>query len=120
MKCGQGCCSGCGAFIAGSGSGDGVVVPAIARLVQADDDSVRDVIHRFDEAGGACLASGGAGGRPRLIGTDDEDFVVQTATTRPTWHGQPFTGWELLGLATAPRSGARAIQLPQAGLVLGG
>ncbi|MBF6469879.1 helix-turn-helix domain-containing protein [Nocardia beijingensis] len=67
-------------------------MPAIARLVQADDDSVRDVIHRFDEAGGACLAFGWAGGRPRLIGTDDEDFVVETAATRLTWHAQPFTG----------------------------
>jgi hypothetical protein len=28
--------------------------PGIARLVQADEDTVRDVIHRFDEIGLAC------------------------------------------------------------------
>lgn len=35
------------------------------------------------------------GGRPRLLSRDDEDFVIQTATTRPTKLGQPFTHWSL-------------------------
>ncbi len=30
-------------------------VPVIAQLVQADEDTVRDVIHRFNEIGPACL-----------------------------------------------------------------
>lgn len=30
-------------------------VPVIAKLVQADEDTVRDVIHRFNEIGLACL-----------------------------------------------------------------
>lgn len=44
------------------------------------------------------LASAGgqwAGGRPRQLGDDDEDFVIQTATTRPVELGQPFTRWSL-------------------------
>lgn len=36
-----------------------------------------------------------AGGRPRLLSPDDEDFVVATATTRPARLGQPFTRWSL-------------------------
>lgn len=35
-----------------------------------------------------------AGGRPRLLSPDDEDFVIQTATTRPAKIGQPFIGSE--------------------------
>lgn len=42
---------------------------------------------------------GGGGGRPRLLSPDDEDFVVRTATTRPTKLGQPFTRWSLRKLA---------------------
>nr|WP_239081843.1 helix-turn-helix domain-containing protein [Streptomyces sp. SID9727] len=60
-------------------------------MVQADEDTVRDVIHPFNEIGLACLAPRWAGGRPRLPSPDDEDFVVRTATTRPSKLGQPFT-----------------------------
>jgi hypothetical protein len=35
-------------------SAGGSAVPVIARLVQADEDTVRDVIHRFNEIGLAC------------------------------------------------------------------
>ncbi len=80
-------------------SAGGNRVPMIAKLVQADEDTVRDVIHRFNEIGLACLDPRWAGGRPRLLRTDDEDFVVQTATTRPTKLGQPFTRWSIRKLA---------------------
>ncbi|MGW7171094.1 helix-turn-helix domain-containing protein, partial [Streptomyces sp. NPDC054884] len=76
-------------------SAGGNRVPVIAQLVQADEDTVRDVIHRFNEIGLACLDPRWAGGRPRLLSPDDEDFVVQTATTRPTKLGQPFTRWSI-------------------------
>lgn len=33
----------------------GSSVPVVARLVQADEDTVRDVIHRFNEIGLAWL-----------------------------------------------------------------
>jgi transposase len=80
-------------------SAGGNSVPVIARLVQADEDTVRDVIHRFNEIGLACLDPQWAGGRPRLLTPDDEDFVVATATTRPTKLGKPFTRWSVRKLA---------------------
>lgn len=44
-------------------SAGGNRVPVIAQLVQADEDTVRDVIHRFNEIGLACLDPRWAGGR---------------------------------------------------------
>jgi transposase len=80
-------------------SAGGNRVPVIAQLVQADEDTVRDVIHRFNEIGLACLDPQWAGGRPRLLSPEEEDFVIQTATTRPTKLGQPFTRWSIRKLA---------------------
>jgi hypothetical protein len=34
-------------------------VPAVAQLVQADEDTVRDVIHRFNEMAQSCPDHGG-------------------------------------------------------------
>ncbi len=68
-------------------SAGGNRVPVIAQLVQADEDTVRDVIRRLNEIGLAALAPRWAGGRPRLLSPDDEDFVVATAKTRPTPSG---------------------------------
>ena len=45
-------------------SAGGNRVPVIAQLVQADEDTVRNVIHRFNEIGLACLDPRWAGGRP--------------------------------------------------------
>ncbi|MEU4782943.1 helix-turn-helix domain-containing protein, partial [Micromonospora sp. NPDC023633] len=64
-------------------SAGGNTVPAIARLVQADEDTVRQVIHRFNEMGMASLDPQWAGGLPRLITDDDEVFIVETANARP-------------------------------------
>jgi transposase len=76
-------------------SASGTTVPAIATLVQADEDTVRQVIHRFNEVGLACLDPRWAGGRPRRISSDDEAFIVATATTRPEKLGRPFTHWSV-------------------------
>ena len=46
-------------------SSSGTPVPAIARLVAADEDTVRDVIRAFNERGLAALDPQWAGGRPR-------------------------------------------------------
>jgi len=46
-------------------SSSGTPVPAIARLVAADEDTVRDVIHAFNQRGLAALDPQWAGGRPR-------------------------------------------------------
>ena len=80
-------------------SASGTTVPAIARLVAADEDTVRQVIHRFNQIGLACLDPGWAGGRPRRISPDDEAFIVTTAKTRPEKLGRPFTHWSVRKLA---------------------
>jgi hypothetical protein len=64
-------------------SAGGNAVPVIAKLVQADEDTVRDLIHRFDEIGLACLDLRWAGGRPRLLSPDDEGL------RRPDGHNPP-------------------------------
>ena len=80
-------------------SAGGNTVPAIARLVQADEDTIRQVIHRFNEMGMACLDPRWAGGRPRQISPDEEAFIVETASTRPEKLGRPFTRWSIRKLA---------------------
>src|SRR6516164_10182626 len=80
-------------------SASGTLVPAIARLVAADEDTVRDVIHAFNEKGLAALDPRWAGGRPRLISDDDIAVIVAAATTRPERLGLPFTCWSLRKLA---------------------
>ncbi len=76
-------------------SAGGNSVPAIARLVAADEDTVRAVIHRFNALGLRSLDPRWAGGRPRRISAEDEAFLIETATTRPGQWGQPFTHWSL-------------------------
>ena len=48
-------------------SASGTLVPAIARLVAAGEDTVRDVIRAFNAKGLAALGPQWAGGRPRRI-----------------------------------------------------
>jgi transposase len=76
-------------------SAGGNTVSVIARLVQTSEDRVREMIHRFNELGMRSLDPQWAGGRPRQITTDDEDFIVETAKTRPEKLGQPFTRWSI-------------------------
>jgi transposase len=80
-------------------SASGTPVPAISRLVAADEDTVRDVIHAFNQRGLDALDPQWAGGRPRLINDDDVEFIVATAKTRPAKHGLPFTHWSVRKLA---------------------
>jgi transposase len=80
-------------------SAGGNTVPVIARLLAADEDTVRAVIHRFNEIGLDCLDPDWAGGRPRLLSSGDEDFAAATALTRPLRLGQPFTRWSVRKLA---------------------
>jgi transposase len=80
-------------------SASGTPVAAIAGLVHADQDTVRDVIHAFNQQGLDVLDPRWAGGRSRLISPDDEQFIVQTATTRPERLGRPFTHWSTRKLA---------------------
>ena len=80
-------------------SASGTPVSAIARLVAADEDTVRDVVHAFNEKGLAALDPRWAGGRPRLISDDDVQVIVTAAITRPEKLGQPFTHWSVRKLA---------------------
>ena len=80
-------------------SASGTPAPAIARLVQADEDTVRQVIHRFNEIGLACLDPRWAGGRPRRISRDETAYIVATGLTRPEKLGMPFTRWSVRKLA---------------------
>mgnify|MGYP001328662396 CR=1 FL=1 len=80
-------------------SASGTPAPAIARLVAADEDTVRDVIHAFNAKGLAALDPQWAGGRPRRISDDAVQVIVTTATTRPEKLGQPFTRWSVRKLA---------------------
>ncbi|GAA4687177.1 hypothetical protein GCM10023324_47310 [Streptomyces youssoufiensis] len=71
-------------------SAGGNRVPVVAQLVQAEEDTVRDVIHRLNEIGLACLDPRRAGGRPRLLSTElwvaSGDSVVGRLTVR--WGSQ--------------------------------
>lgn len=80
-------------------SAGGNTVPVIAKLVQTSPDRVREVIHKFNDMGLACLDPKWAGGRPRQITSTDEGFIVETAKTRPEKLGQPFTHWSIRKLA---------------------
>ncbi|WP_427016743.1 helix-turn-helix domain-containing protein [Pseudarthrobacter sp. P1] len=80
-------------------SAGGNSVPVTARLLAADEDTVRAVIRRFNEIGLDCLDPERAGGRPRLLGSGDEDFVAATASTRPRKLGAPFTRRSIRKLA---------------------
>jgi len=64
-------------------SAGGNRVPVIAQLVQADEDTVRDVIHRFNEIGLACLdpnslLTASAAGATRA-------GLFERGTTTPFW-----------------------------------
>ena len=64
-------------------SAGGNTVGVIARLVATSEDRVREMIHRFNEMGMASLDPQWAGGRPRLITTDDVAFIVETPRLDP-------------------------------------
>jgi transposase len=80
-------------------SASGTIVPAIARLVAAGEDTVRDVIHTFNREGLACLGPRWVGGRARRITDADVTVIVETAITRPRKHGLSFTHWSIRKLA---------------------
>jgi transposase len=96
-------------------SSSGTPVPAIAGLVAADEDTVRDVIHAFNQRGLAALDPQWAGGRPRRISDRDVAAIV-AATARPKTLGLPFTRWSVRKLATYLAGDYRHVQ-PGTGLV---
>jgi hypothetical protein len=75
-------------------SSSGTPVSAIARLVAADEDTVRDVIHAFNERGLAALDPRWAGGRPRVISDDDIAFIARDGHHPPDRRGCPVHALE--------------------------
>jgi transposase len=92
-------------------SASGTPVSAIARLVAADEDTVRGVIHLFSEKGLAALGPRWAGGRPRRICDGDIAVIVEAATTGPEKLGLPFTCWSLRKLAACLAARPRPVSI---------
>ncbi|MFJ4651022.1 hypothetical protein ACIP5Y_07090 [Nocardia sp. NPDC088792] len=69
-------------------STSGNTVPAIARLVTTDEDTVREVIQGVNVTGLAVLEPHPAGGYPRRITDEDIDYIGDPATTRPKSSGR--------------------------------
>src|ERR1700733_14212442 len=63
-------------------SASGALGPAVPRLGAGGEDTVRDVIHAFNQKGLAALDPQWAGGRPRRISDADIQVIVTAATTR--------------------------------------
>lgn len=80
-------------------SSSGNSVQAIARLTTAHENTVRRVIHGFNEIGLEVVEPHWAGGRPRRITEADEAYIVTVAKTRPKKLGRPFTHWSIRKLA---------------------
>ncbi|OIJ94453.1 hypothetical protein BIV25_22920 [Streptomyces sp. MUSC 14] len=64
-------------------SAGGNRVPVIAQLVQADEDTVRDVIHRFNEIGLACLDPNSLIAAP--VGFAKSTGLFDSGTVTPFW-----------------------------------
>jgi transposase len=92
-------------------SSSGTPVTAIARLVAADEDTVRDVIHAFNDRGLAAPDPRWAGGRPRLISDEDIAVIAGAATARPEKLGLPFTRWSLRKLAVYLAASPRPVKV---------
>nr|MDT0662618.1 IS630 family transposase [Micromonospora sp. DSM 115978] len=92
-------------------SSAGTRVPVIAGLVAADPDTVRDVIHAFNNEGLGMLAPRWGLGRPRRITDADMEVLVTMAKTRPARFGLPFTHWSIRKL-TAYLDGSYGHQNP--------
>jgi transposase len=80
-------------------SANGSGAATIACLLAADQDTVRVVIHAFNDNGLTALDPHWGPGRPRRITAADEAYIVQVATKRPGNVGRPFTHWSLRKLA---------------------
>jgi len=84
-------------------SASGTPVAAIARLVAADEDTVREVIHAFNAKGLAALDPQWAGGRPRLISDDDTGFITRDGHHPTGRVGHPVDALERAQTGRLPR-----------------
>ncbi|MGA6153603.1 helix-turn-helix domain-containing protein [Stenotrophomonas sp. NPDC087984] len=97
-------------------------MPVIAHLVQADEDTVRDVIHRFNEIGLACLAPRWAGGPPQARAGRDGNIPTgcRPPTTAPVQRGNLSpsgcaargSAWNCRNAAGTPRQSPAPLPRP--------
>ena len=92
-------------------SASGTLVRLLPGWWPRTEDTVRDVIHLFNQKGLAALDPQWAGGRPRLIRDNDVEVIVAAATTHPEKLGQPFTRWSLRKLAAYLADGPRPVAI---------
>lgn len=70
-------------------------VPQIAARLSVAENTVRNWLHRFNEAGLPGLFDEGRTGRPPTYSTDEVSVVVATALTKPDDLALPFGHWTL-------------------------
>ena len=80
-------------------SGQGMDVPAIAKIAFTSEDRVREVIHNFNDDGFDSLDAKYAGGRPPKFTLPQRQQIKKLALSRPTHHDLPFSTWSLSKLA---------------------
>ena len=89
------------------------VLPA-ARLVAADEDTVRDVIHAFNERGLAALAPRWAGGRPLRISERGHAEGEPTRANRRTYAATTGTAESAVRSANPAASAAESARSTRA------
>ncbi len=76
-------------------SATGVGAPQIAAVLRTDENQVRRVIREFNADGMASLRPHTGGGRPRRVGDEARQRIVDVALARPGDLGEPGTRWSL-------------------------
>lgn len=74
---------------------EGQRVPQIAARLGVAENTVRNWLHRFNEAGLSGLLDEVRSGRPSTYSTDEVSVVVETALTKPDNLALPFGHWTL-------------------------
>ena len=80
-------------------SGQGMDVPAIAKVAFTSQDRVRDVIRNFNADGFASLYPKYKGGRPPKFTLAQRREIKKIAKSKPAEHDLPFSTWSLAKLA---------------------
>src|SRR5438067_1207172 len=74
-------------------SAQGMSPPKISEVVFTDPDSVRDVIHNFNNDGFEALYPRYGGGRPPTFTLPQRQRIKKIALSVPTDLGRPFATW---------------------------
>ena len=87
----------------------GMIAPAIAKIVQENDQTVRNWLKRYEAEGIEGLKDAPMPGAPRKVTPDYLKQLVEVVRVRPRSLGLPFSMWTLARLADymAERTGIR-------------